>query len=193
MCKKQTSVSHSSTEDEVISLDAGSRMDEILDLDLWDSVIEVFHSSPIQTNKTKNVRERWWNLSANTQPHMRNKIPRTHTNLDLINIDHVPSSGTHCGSTAVLYVFEVNEAVIKMICKGGSTTMRNLSRTHRVALVWLFDSINLDSKIQIRYTDTKHQFADILTKSNFTRETIFFSCPTSVISAKLAAQRIPAW
>ena len=45
MCKKQTSVSHSFTESEIISLDAGLRMDGILVLDLWDVVIEVFHSS----------------------------------------------------------------------------------------------------------------------------------------------------
>ena len=57
MCKKQTSVSHSSTEAELKSLDAGWRMDGIPALDLWDLVIEVFHSSPNQTNKTKNVRE----------------------------------------------------------------------------------------------------------------------------------------
>ena len=43
MCKKQTSVSHSSTEAEIISLDAGLRMDGIPALDLWDLVIEVFH------------------------------------------------------------------------------------------------------------------------------------------------------
>ena len=41
MCKKQTSVSHSSTESEIISLDAGLRMDGIPALDLWDLVIEV--------------------------------------------------------------------------------------------------------------------------------------------------------
>ena len=35
---------------------------------------------------------------------------------------------------------------------------------------WWFDRINLDPKIQIRYTDTKHQLADILTKGNFTRD-----------------------
>ena len=35
MCKKQTSVSHSSTETEIISLDAGLRMDGIPALDLW--------------------------------------------------------------------------------------------------------------------------------------------------------------
>ena len=41
MCKKQTSVSHSSTESEIISLDAGLRLDGITALDLWDIVIEV--------------------------------------------------------------------------------------------------------------------------------------------------------
>ena len=41
MCKKQTSVSHSSTESEVISLDAELRMDDLPALDLWDIVIVV--------------------------------------------------------------------------------------------------------------------------------------------------------
>ena len=48
--------------------------------------------------------------------------------------------------------------------------MRHVSRTHRVALDWLFDRINLDPKIQIKYIDTKNQVADILTKGNFTRD-----------------------
>ena len=39
MCKKHTAVSHSSTEAEVISLDAGLRMDGIPALTLWDLVI----------------------------------------------------------------------------------------------------------------------------------------------------------
>ena len=57
-----------------------------------------------------------------------------------------------------------------MIIKGRSPAMRHVSRTHRVALDWLFDRINLDSKIQIKYIDTKNQLADILTKGNFTRD-----------------------
>ena len=58
--------------------------------------------------------------------------------------------------------------MIKMITKGRSPTTRHVSRTHRVALDWVFDMINLGSKIQIRYSDSKHQLADILTKGNFT-------------------------
>ena len=68
------------------------------------------------------------------------------------------------------HVFEDNEAANKMIIKGRSPTMRHVSRTHRVALDWLFDRINLDPQIQIRYIDTKHQLADILTKGHFTRD-----------------------
>ena len=71
---------------------------------------------------------------------------------------------------ALLYVSEDNEAVIKMIIKGRSPTMRHVSRTHRVALDWLFDRINLDPKIQIKYIGTKNQLADVLTKGNFTRD-----------------------
>ena len=86
------------------------------------------------------------------------------------NIDSVPSNVQSSRQEALLYVFEDNEAVIKMIIKGRSPTMRHVSRTHRVALDWLFDRINLDSKIQIKYIDTKNLLADILTKENFTRD-----------------------
>ena len=41
MCKKQTAVSHSSTESEIISLDAGFRTDGISALDLWDLIVAV--------------------------------------------------------------------------------------------------------------------------------------------------------
>ena len=74
MCKKQTSVSHSSTKAEVISLDAGLRMDGIAALGLWDSVIELFHTPPNETNKTKDVREPRGNLSANSTKHAKNRF-----------------------------------------------------------------------------------------------------------------------
>ena len=41
-CKKQTSVSHRSTEWEIISLDAGLRLDGIPALDFWDLIVAVF-------------------------------------------------------------------------------------------------------------------------------------------------------
>ena len=108
MCKKQTSVSHSSTEAEVISRDAGLRMDGIPalgSLGFGDWSITFLHQT--RTNKTKDVRKPRCNLSATPQSNMRRPIPTTNT-----NIDQVPSSGTHSGSSATLYVFEDNEAVI---------------------------------------------------------------------------------
>ena len=48
--------------------------------------------------------------------------------------------------------------------------MRHVSRTHRVALDWLFGRINLGPKIQTKHVDTQNQLADILTKGNFTRD-----------------------
>ena len=41
MCEEQTSVSHSSTESDIISLDAGLRLDGFPALDLWDLIIAV--------------------------------------------------------------------------------------------------------------------------------------------------------
>ena len=117
MCKKQASVSHASTEAEIISLDSGFRTDGIPAHDLWDLVIEVFHSSPNKTNRTKDVRGTWGHLSANIQPNMWKQIPTRHINLDLTKVDHVPSSGTHSGPSAILYVFEDTEAVVKMMIK----------------------------------------------------------------------------
>ena len=69
----------------------------------------------------------------------------------------------------MLYIFEDNEAVIRMVINGRSPTMRSVSRTHRVALDWLFDKINSDPQIQIKYVDTNNQFADMLTGS-FSRD-----------------------
>ena len=86
------------------------------------------------------------------------------------NIGSVPSNVQSARQEALWYVFEDNEAVIKVIMKGSSPSMRHVSRTHRVALDCLFDRINLDSKIQIKNIDTTNQLADILTKGNFTRD-----------------------
>ena len=63
------------------------------------------------------------------------------------NIDSIPSNVQSSRQEALLYVFEDNEAVIKMIINGRGPTMRHISRTHRVALGWLFDRM-IDSLIE---------------------------------------------
>ena len=156
MCKKQTSVSHSSTESEITSLDTGLRLDGLPALELWDLIVSVFGNISHVSDRTG-------------QP--VNGKDKSYNKIDVMqDIDSVPSNVQSARQEALLYVFEDNEAVIKMIVKGRSPTMRHASRTHRVALDWLFDRINLDPKIQIKYIDTKNQLADILTKGNFTRD-----------------------
>ena len=88
----------------------------------------------------------------------------------LKNIDYVHSNVKSSRQEALLCVFEDNEAVIKMIMKGRSPTMRHASRTHTVDLDWLFNRINWDLNIQIKYSDTKDQLAVLLTKGTFTRD-----------------------
>ena len=128
MCKKQTSVSHSSTESEIISLDAGLRLDGIPALDLWDLIVSVLGN----TIQTPERLER---------PVVKDKNQRSQGMINVFNhIDCVPSNVNTSHQEALLYVFEDNEAVIKMIMKGRSPTMRHVSRTHRVAFDWLFDT-----------------------------------------------------
>ena len=134
-------------------------MDGLPALELWDLIVSV-------VGNISRVSDRSGKPESDDHKHHK-----SHNKIDVMkDIDSVPSNVQSSRQEALLYVFEDNEAVIKMIIKGRSPTMRHVSRTHRVALDWLFDRINLDSKIQIKYIDTKNQLADILTQGNFTRD-----------------------
>ena len=174
MCKKQTSVSHSSTESEIISLDTGLRLDGLPALELWDLIVSVFGSVSQISDRT--------GQPVNGKNKSYNKIDVVH------DIDLVPSNVQSANREALLYVFEDNEAVIKMIMKGRSPTMRHVSRTHRVAFDWLFDRINMDPKIQIKYIDTKNQLDEwnhLLTLFNISH---FSPTPCIAAMAKRAQQ-----
>ena len=135
VCKKQIAFSHSSTESEIISLDTGLRLDELLALEIWDLIVPVF-------GNVSRVSDGSGQFDSDV--HKRHK---PHKKIDLMkDIDSVPSNVQSARQEALLYVFEDNEVVIKMIIKERSPTMRHVSRTHRVVLDWLFDRINLDSK-----------------------------------------------
>ena len=98
MCTKQTSVSHSSTESEIISWDTGPRLDGIPALDLWDLIVSVFGDT-IQTS------ERPW------RPVVTDKNQRSQGKTNVLeNIDCVPSNVQSSHQEALLYVFEDNEA-----------------------------------------------------------------------------------
>ena len=117
MCKKQTSVSHSSTESEIISLDAGLRLDGIPALDLWDLIVAVLHENTYQSHKER--RDPFMNKrEVRSTSHTIQKRKQSHGVInDLDNVDFIPSNVKSSHQEALLYVFEDNEAVIKMIFK----------------------------------------------------------------------------
>ena len=167
MCKKQTSVSHSST---IKNHFLGRRIEVGRFSRAWFMGSDR-HSS--YGNTYQSNQERWdpctnW---VRAKPHKLPLRKKSHGMIDdLNNVDFISSNVHSSRQEALLYIFEDNEAVINMITKGRSPTMRHVSRTRRVALGWLLDRINLDPNIEIKFIDTKNQLADILTKGNFTRD-----------------------
>ena len=134
MCKKQTSVSRSSTQSEIISLDAGLRLDGITALDLWDLIVAVLHGNTYQSHKERG--DPCTNL-VSAAPHKLQMRKKSHGMIDdPDNVDFISSNVHSSRQGALLYVFQDNKAVIKMIFKGRSPTMRHVSRTHRAALDW---------------------------------------------------------
>ena len=86
MCKKQTSVSHISTESEIISLDAGLRLDGIPALGLRDIVAvlhgKTYHSNQERRDLCSNLRE------VRAAPHTIQKRKQSHAVInDLDNVD----------------------------------------------------------------------------------------------------------
>ena len=113
MCKKQSSVSHSSTESEIISLDACLSLDGLLHLDLWVVVIEVFRSSN-STRKPANP------AAGNCSRDHKSKL-KQEGNRNVDQVSHVNNVTTNANSSqgeSQLYIFEDHEAGIKMIIKG---------------------------------------------------------------------------
>ena len=91
MCEKQTSVSQSSKESEIISLDAGLRRDGIPALDLWDLVIEVLHisSNRAQGPKEQARRDPQRNKPSSKHTNTQIKTQIQHNDLELSNVDYV--------------------------------------------------------------------------------------------------------
>ena len=117
MCKKQTSVSHCSTESEIIALDARLRLDDIPALDLWNLIVAVLgntnQSHKEQGDLLMSKRE------VRSTPHTIQKRKQSQGVFNVLdNVDIIHSNVNSSHQEALLYVFEDNEAVIKMIIKG---------------------------------------------------------------------------
>jgi hypothetical protein len=163
ICKKQGAVSHSTAEAEVISLDAGVRLEGLPALSFWSLVIDVFDPILKDDNEPHGPFDKILELSYGERVTVKLQL------YDMFgSVDYVPPSLPICYGRASLYALEDNDAVIKMIVKGRSPNLRHVGRTHRVDLDWLFDRITKDPGVFIKWVGTKEQLADILTKGSFT-------------------------
>ena len=169
LCKKQGAVSHSSTEAEVIALDAAMRMECLPLLVLWELVLSVFgrgakadrpgvSSSQVPDLQEKNFPPTKWFPDF---PDLRNLAKY---------VDYVPSSFPPSSGVGKLIIFEDNDAVIKICIKGRSPNLRHVNRTRRVDLDWLNERIQTDPGVFLKFCPTRDQLADIFTKGSFSAE-----------------------
>ena len=94
MCKKQTAVSHSSTESEIISLDTGLRLDGLPALELWDLIVSVL-------GNVSRVSDRSGQPEYDVYKHHK-----FHKKIDVMkDIDAVPSNVQSARQEALLYMF----------------------------------------------------------------------------------------
>ena len=107
-----------------------------LRLILWDVVIEVLRSSNNNQPQTKQATgNRSREKTSKPKQASGNRCDVRDCSVDqLSNVDHVTTNANSSQGESQLYIFEDNEAIIKIINKGTSPTMRHVSRTHRVAL-----------------------------------------------------------
>ena len=172
MCKKQTSDSHSSTESEIISLDAGLRLDGLPALELWDFIVSV-HG--------KHDSDSWKNGT---------------TRCDLWQSSRAKRSDLKEWSTfwIILIVFsQTSNFRIKKLCCMCLRTTKQWSRwlskegvpqwgmfpgpTELRLIGFSIESI-WTQKIQIKYIDTKNQLADALWEwwipQNYNKTCVYF-------------------
>ena len=86
-------------------------------------------------------------------------------NVDLSNVDQVPSNAHLSEKESRLYNFEDNEAVIKMIIKGqkpDNETRIPYPPSSAWVVIW---QNKFGWEIQIKYVESMNQLADILTKA----------------------------
>ena len=94
MCKKQTAVSHSSTESEIISPDTGLRLDGLPALELWDLIVSVLGNVSRVSDGSG---------QPDSDVHKRHK---PHKKIDVMkDIGSVPSNVQSARQEALLFVF----------------------------------------------------------------------------------------
>ena len=94
-------------------------------LDVWDMVIEVLRTTQGVPKPSSTSFGETGSIPKNT-PEVNHALTQ---NVDLSNVDHVSVNAHLFEKESQVYIFEDNEAVIKMIIKGRSPTMRHVNNS----------------------------------------------------------------
>ena len=148
MCKTQTSVSHISTEAEIIPLDGSLRMDGIPALTLWYLAIELFHSRTDGPNGEP-LKKPVGSCHAKHAQLLPNQAHQRHSNKHWSHSLKYNASCFQCYVARLWGQWGMFQEPTELVWIGCLTR-----------LIWT-------PKIQIRYIDTKHQLGDMLTKKEF--------------------------
>ena len=148
-CNKQTCVSHSSTESEIVAAERGIRTEGLQVLTFWEHVVELLSDKP---------------------PAKLAETPGTPKAVEFNPYSEQFNPGKYFAYTrksnhkTCLIIAEDNEAVIKIIKKARSVALRHLPRTHRIDVHWLFEVCS-HPRVRMVYVNTKQQVADLMTKA----------------------------
>jgi len=147
--KKQTCVSHSSTESEIVAAEQGIRMEGLQALAFWELVTEMLGTNQPKAAETQTAKP----TALEMNPYS-----------ECFNPGKYFAYTRKVGQTTVLVVAEDNEAVITIVKKARSMSLRHLPRTHRIDLQWLFEVCS-HPRVTMLYVNTKQQVADLMTKA----------------------------
>ena len=124
LCKKQTCVSHSSTESEIVAAEQAIRTEGLQALAFWELATELLSTALAKKAETHAVIPKVCELN----PYSERFDPAKY-----FAYTRRPEQKT------CLIIAEDNEAVIKLVKKARSMALRHLPRTHRIDLQWLFE------------------------------------------------------
>ena len=161
--KKQTSITMSSTESEVVSANHGIRAQGLPGLSLWQFLWkEVVVSADRKVRPKSKPAPKDEGFVARIDPEL-DEIRYGGTQHDGTSVADINGLNLHLSEQFQVQFLEDNQATMTIITKGDSEKMRHTDRTQRISFGWLkqqferglFNMINVD---------TDEQVADIFTK-----------------------------
>jgi hypothetical protein len=151
--KRQTVISYSTPEAELVAASYALRMVGLPMLTLWEAINHIRAKPTHKSGGQPSARK-----ESGGQPPARGRF------MDQGN----PGENTPPSVQAEhlrLYLMEDNQATIKILQRGRSSQLGHIGRTHKVSLGWVHEVVSSSSRdAHLMYVPTEKQAADIFTK-----------------------------